>query len=799
MPNPADAFDDTNTVPKGAGATATSERAALPGKPNLLEMPEADAAKQLVEEFDRSYPRVKSLSEQWKINRLRAKGYTGLRLIKVQDEQKAYVPPGSSPNIAAMNQAARLKRRMRAHMFADPPIPEATPSTDEDQDRDAAEFATRVLVDLCGEGGISYGILAADAFDIASDYGSGFVGFYVDPHGGGWKPKQMLAAKEAQSTADALKDPTTGQPWPSEYILRYVRNDGTLGDDADDPQIAMQWLPRLKTEVLTGEHVRFIPDTARDIWEADGLQVGAMVPLGALKGLFPEKFASLPAEKVAEIVSARPANAKDLLPRGYKDRQNETDDSTLCFVLRRYYRQTAEYPRGAYLVVAGADIVLHRGEWWDATNREPLDIPVTQFGQFNEKDNPYKIGLMEFLGPGNELRAFLFGAILEHLDRFIRRKTFLPITSNLQPEQLQAETATVLPIVPGGEPIYETLPDIPAVVEKMFAAVKEDLNDESALQQSAQGLNPPGVDSGVHAQAIIEQVTIGLSDLRQNTERGFTRGCRIMLQLMRAHYTVPQQISWKGEDGAYEQREFTGADLGSTRDVGLAKGSFTQLAPSSKAALAQSYAQMGIFSEDELRHAIAGNVGGTIGLDDDPHRLRVRRQISRWGKGPPEGWQPPAPQVDPATQQPVLGPDGQPVIPPDPTLAAIFAPLEVDDDPVVAKLRAYELGRTMASTRFSRWTPEWQAPLRQEYLRARHAAGIFTIAEQQQAQQQQADAAARDAQQKVAAEHERTAADRERGAQDHAVKVAGLVTQAMKAGAQAGAPAAPATAPGGTP
>src|SRR5207247_10378076 len=123
-------------------------------------------------------------------------------------------------------------------------------------------------------------------------------------------------------------------------------------------------------------------------------------------------------------------------------------------------------------------------------------------------------GLMEFLGPGNELRAFLFGAVLDHLDKFTRRKTFLPITSNLQPEQLQAESATVLPIVPGGAPIYEDLPEIPQIVDRLFEAVKQDLNDESALQETAQGRAPPNVDSGVHARRTIQQGGTGPADLK---------------------------------------------------------------------------------------------------------------------------------------------------------------------------------------------------------------------------------------------------------------------------------------------
>lgn len=704
-------------------------------RPNLLSVPETVAAKRMVEEYDRTTPRVKPLVEQWRINRLRAKGYTGLRLIKVQDEQRAIVPSGATPNMAAMNQAARLKRKMRAQMFADPPIPEAVPATDEDEDRDTAEFATRALMVESGEGKLSYEILAADCFDLASDYASGFLRMYVDPNGGGCQPLKIWASPAAPHKDVALIDPKTGDPYNTEFTLRYVRTNGTLTDDADDPQIVMQWLPSLRAEILSGKHVRLIPDTARDIWDASGVHIAAMVPLGTLKGLFP-RLLKLTPEQLQKVVTARPANVKDLLPRGYKDTGGgpSYDDNTLVFTLTQYHKQGAEYQRGCYIVMAGDDVVLHRGEWWDKEHRQPLDLPLTQFKQFNDpdSDNGYGIALMEWLGPGNELRAYLFGFALEHLDRFVRRKTYVPMHSNLQAEQLQAETATIINIVPHGEPIHEQVPDFPSFVDKMWKDVRDDMDSTAGLEQVAQGLNPPGVKSGVHANAIIQQVVLGLADLRQNTERGLVRGWRVMLQLIRAFYSVPQRINWEGEDKARKERNFVGADLGSTRDVRLARGSFTGLSPAAKAELAQHYAELQIFDKEELRHAIAGNVGGLIGLQDEPHRERVKRQIGRFSDGPPKHWQAPHPTIDPRTLQTST--------PPDPVLSAIFAPSVADDEPDVARVRMYELGRAMASTKFSRWPKEWQQGMEASYLAARKAAQVVDAKQIAEMRQQLSDA-----------------------------------------------------------
>src|SRR5207302_1642481 len=116
-----------------------------------------------------------------------------------------------------------------------------------------------------------------------------------------------------------------------------------------------------------------------------------------------------------------------------------------------------------------------------------------------------------------------------------------------------------------------------------------------------------------------------------------------------------------------------GADLGTTKDVRLQKGTLSMLSPSSKAAVAQEMfnltdPQTGehIIGVPELRRIILGNVGGLFGLQDDPARERVRRQITQWSDGPPKGWIEKPPQHDPQT--------GQPLPAPDPALDGIWAP-----------------------------------------------------------------------------------------------------------------------------
>lgn len=706
--------------------------------PNLLTMDKDALAKRLLADWNASNRHVKSIKEQWKVNRARAKGFTGVALIKQQDENRAYIPVGARQSIAGMNKAARLKRRLRATMFADEAKPDAVPSSDEDEDRDSAEMSTRVLEDLTSEGNLHLHQAMGDGFDLGSDYGSGFLRFWVDEQGGGNVPEEIEATPAATSAQQPfVPDPITGQMVPT---LRYVMPDGTLTDEPG--QANRIWLPKIRMELLTGRHVRFLPHTTRDLWEADGVMVGAMVPLSAVLQMFPA-LADLPEDKRGEITQGRPEDFKDLMP--VNKRETGREQERYVFVLSRYHVQSPEYPKGAYIIAVGNGYVVHRGVWFDEENDKPLDIPLTQIAQYHEEDNPYHQGLMELLGPGNEVRSLVLGSFLEHLDKFLNRRVFLPLNSVLRPEQLQMPTGGVLQVNPGGAPAYEELPDFPSIAEKMYTITTADLDDESGLQEAAQGLAPDTVKSGIHAQQIVEQVIVGLSELRQNVQRAYVRAWRILLQLVRAYYTVPQKLRWVGEDGRYKVEEWTGSDLGTTQDVRLARGTFTQLSPVHKANLALQYFQVvdeqgnRLLSLSDVQHLLTGNVGGYLGLRDDPHRNRVRRQISEFMEGPPQGWQPPPPQVQ---VDPMTGQQRQ-VQPPDPVLqklAGIWEPLPVDAEPMVARLRAEELGRALAGSRIRRFHPLWRQSLAQAYEQARAAAGIVTVQEQQQAMMQQQQA-----------------------------------------------------------
>lgn len=712
--------------------------------------------------------------EQWRLNKARRMGYTNgqLRYNDVDDHWTAWFPKNASPDMSRdANKAAQLCRRFTSVMFADPPAPEVEPPSGEDKDADGAETSKRVLLDIQSPAQLNTPRKARMAWDRANDHGSGFVYYYVDEHGGGKAPLEVEARADAQHIDQALVNPVTGLE-EGPYVKRYVRPDGTLTDVEGEAQT--RWLPKLCSEVVTGRNVRPIPHTASDISEAHGAQLLVFRPWRDVVRRFPQ-LAQLPAEQRAALFQYKPEHADRIASKreiaAFSDSTRE--DERLVCVLTTYMEEQSDYEDGLYLVTLGTTFVAYRGKWIeeaeDGTKRKAL-VPLAQFAQFEEgRDSFFKVALMELVGGANEVRAAQIAYLLDHLDKLNNRKIFLPTNSVLTPGMLQYSRGTVLPMNPGGKPEFEDFPNYPRESLEVHDRMGMEMDNASGLAETAQGLEDSGVKSGRHALAIMGQVQAGLSEPRENIAAGYIRCCQIELQMIRRFYRQPRRLRWTGEDGSYKEKRWSGSDLLGETDIRLKPGSLSMMTPAAKSQLVEHYMSLALIPPDEARALVTENLGPVIGLQDDPFRMRIRRQLAAFEDGPPEGWMqqrqqlaqqvaaqatqqqqaaypaiagaaaaagvvpPPAPPPVPVQPVPTVQPDpltGQLVIT-DPTLAAIFQPVACDDLPGVAQVRLNEMAKFMSSVRYERLPADWRAGLEAEYRRAMVAAQAAVQPQQQ--------------------------------------------------------------------
>lgn len=662
--------DEMNAAEGEAGGEGRVRRGRAPrgadalGMGPLLDLPRRRAAKLLWKKWRAQDERVRAHAERWRANQARMEGIPGVQLNPVEKrpgEYKCYIPPGGVAMPPVMNRLPRLARRMIATLLVDHPVPEAVPASGFDDDPDKAEAATRILQEVGGEAGIDDIDGITEAGLVACVYGSGFRYYWVDPQGGGHRPRTVMAHPAAETLADAEIDPATGEE-AVKFVEKFVLEDDRLADEPAGAQL--EWLPKLRAKVCDGRQVRPIPASARTISECEGIMYATYLTFSELRAMAPQwaERLSRDPERAKKLIQAAPERPSDFLPEGQRAPKDDDLDweglqradgsvripgDVLVFCLCGWYVIGPEYPMGAAIVVAGDEAspeVVTRGPWQtgDGARRE---LPFDQQKQLSDWSRDfYGLGLCDLLGATGELGHAIVMFLLDHMEKHQNQKTFVPMSSNLTERQMTEPTASVLYYTGRELPKSQEIPDFPVAVEKMYERVVADMDDESALGgPAAHGQSDPNVQSGLHQQQVMEAVSQALSTVKKNMAKAIKRGWRVQLQEVREGYTTEQEISWLGEDKEYIQLAFHGSDLASTKDFTIAQSSFTGLTPSAKMAMAEHAATLidpstgrPLMTGMELRRAWASNMGGLLGVQDNPHEARVKGQIRRWEKGPPE-------------------------------------------------------------------------------------------------------------------------------------------------------------------
>ncbi len=737
----------------------------------------------------------------WSRNRAWRKGRRGVRIVEDTDRAtfEAKLPAGSSQQSPSPNNLNKLIKRVAATLTVDAPMAEVAPVTGDQDDTDKAELSEKLLAADAGPGGSNDVRLGRQVVDLAGTYGSAFVHLYVHPTAGGRYPVELechplatsIAGPDGQPDVNlALLDPNTGMADPAGVLVRkYVNADGvTLQETPAGAQ--MQWQPKVCTEILTGKTLWFLPVNARDISDAKGVVIGYVTTLGELESQYPE-IASWEDKRREALASWRPDNVKHWLHPmmdaamkeavservPMKDKKGRIDPQTPVFCYRLYYAQSSVYPEGAVVLTSGEE-VLYRDVWsatvgeGDDAREEALLVPVAQFRWADDAvdQSPYGIAGAEDLGPSEEIRAQQMAALVEYLHRFNHPNVYLPVGSPVTPEAMSRRDGTPIRVNMdgGGKPIYETIPPFPAESMAMYDRLGAEQNSGIGLEQAAQGVASASVKSGKHAETIVEQALVALANQAQNLGDFYSRLWTIKLQLWRAFYDTPRVANITGEGGQYKEKRWRGVDLTRSTDVRISKSSLTLLSPSAKQQLAMQELEIARASGDPMAYEMYRKVSArgmhpAIGVTDDPQANRMGRQMAAWWDGPDEeliaadaefqqmqAMQPPP--------QPMIGPDGQPQPPqqqPSPLQQAaqrVFQPLPSDEEPTVARARWLVLRDEIAKARVATKPPVWQTALFAEYDRMRKAAGVMTIAEQQQAAQAAQQAQAQGEAAKVQAE-----------------------------------------------
>lgn len=704
----------------------------------LLEEPDTKkVAQRLIQERRDQAPMMQDRKTKWRAYRWWRQGLRHVRLVRDTDraQVRVYAPPQSASLPPSPNLCNSLIRKTVSIIMVDPMAPECEPPGASDEARGAAELSEKLLESFGSDRQLTIPQAVEDALDKAATYCSAFIYAELTPNGR-MEPVQVLAHPAATDPAAPLVNPMTGTE-DQAPVLKYETLDGTLADDAANAR--REWVPDIDLCVLTGHHLHFLPATAKGITDAHGIILCTPVTLATLMAMAPE--VEWTEEKKRQVASWRPDGWEDTLPIGLKtdvaktksDKDGKVSDDTLCFPLKAYIRETADYEHGAYLLIAGDD-VLYRGPWGgiasgpdgDQWQTFPLPVAQVRFLDDHQGDDPYGESLVGMLGPMDDILAAQLASIIQFADRVNKPREYIPDGSIIQPDQFRRRDGRpILYNADAGLPIIEQIPTFPPAVQWVIEYMTQQMQQES-LTPAAQGMSTPSVRSAKQDFALAERSLANISHIKRNVEGAYIALCRLILQYYSVYFTREQRIRYVGADGQYKERAWSRTDLRGTTGVRIRRGSSTGMPLSAKMQLAREELDLGLKVQDPMAYVryqqtLTGRLDPILGLQQDPTLQRVRGQIAAWGEGPSED------VVASGDENMMMQ-----------AAVAIFTPLPVDDDPMRARTRYMELSGAMESETFRKHAghPAWQQGFAQAWLLAKQAAGIMTIQEQQMAQQQ---------------------------------------------------------------
>jgi hypothetical protein len=733
----------------------------------------------VLDEWKRGESMAKKRRARAEAYALMRQGVRGVQIVPDEDEDSFSVRPPLSggEQKRAPGKADGLIRRIAATLTVDPPAPDVTPTSDDDDERQAATLTERVLKVEGAPSQRDDASMLRRAIDAAGTTASQFLYTSYDPQAQ-LIPTAIQATRTAQTTDDALlvsemapgmPDPMTGMPTPGqmvqrearpeELIERFVRLDGTLTDVPAEARL--RWQGEIRERLMGPYQVRMIPvHGTTHVEDAVGVLLGDVLTLSEVIGRY--FGGERPSEDVVrQLCGWKPDGWEHWVPKALREACSQklptlpdgtVSDTALVPVICLYLHSSPMAPMGAYLCIGGTPEPLVRQPWrvqigegrLARTVHLPLPIAQLRWQDDADEGDPYGISGMHEMAPAEDIRSSALKYALDYMWRFAKPQMFLPFGTTLQPGQMERREPVHLG--PEGTPFFEPLPPFAPIVQQLYADMGTELQAASGLNDAtATGKAPSNVTSGKQMQELVEQSLVAMAGLQQNVSRFICRVWANRAEFMRAFYDTPRVLDYLGEGGDTQRQAWMGADLIGAGDVQIARGTGTMLPRSAKAALAREELQLAQTTGDQLGAAryyksVLGNTTPLVGMQDDPHRSRIERQLRAWRDAAFQNYPPADPQVDPMTGQPMPDPIAQ-------QAAQVFAPNPSDEVPAVAQIRFMELVDAIASRRTEAADPRYQQVLAQEFERMRAAAGVMTVAEQQEAQQaaaqsqQQAEAA----------------------------------------------------------
>lgn len=585
------------------------------------------------------------------------------------------------------NKMADLCKKLVNQITVDDFLPNPKPDGDSDKDRGAADLTKNFLRTDATVNGTNDREMVREALNMNIVRKSGFAMCWVDPTGGGWRPKQVLAHPRALDANKPLLGPkvdkATGKPVigpdgmavmerSSSPVLRYVseREMPNPEDPQGEPTVERQftkdparaarlWIPKLRRTQLHPNQVRTVPHTAT-VFTAQEIVLIMWEPIGEARKRFP-MLDQMSKGQLKRLAEWRPSvtDWRRLIPDALRPKASDLmgvsgdgpHDDTLIFWYHHFCRIGTKYVDGSEVAVSGAGggIVLKRDTLREDVKMEDgtlapvlMDPPVTQFIALPDTKggDPQGLAPVAEFTSGSEAYAQIWMALLEALDAAVHLNVFIPSTSSITRAEYNRRDGTPLEILTAADvPIFEERPAPPQFIDKMLESIELHLTSASVGNETSLGLDSKFAISGKAKEVAIKQARVQLAQYWQNTVSGITYWWKLKSQRAQAYLTVPMMVKLAGGDeSTYKQRWFVGQDLMGVNEIALQPGSGSMMTPAEKAQWVGMLQQAQWIDPETAGEIVRASMQDDLGLPPNVHEERINRCIAKWCEGEPEEW-----------------------------------------------------------------------------------------------------------------------------------------------------------------
>lgn len=345
--------------------------------------------------------------------------------------------------------------------------------------------------------------------------------------------------------------------------------DPTMGQMLENPLTGeMEFEGDIRIDVVSPLEI-FVDPLAKTLDDAQWLVQAKVRKLDYFKAQYPEK-GGLVKEESTWLLSAQYENRINSLNQltGASNAQNIAQKNT-AVEMAYYERRSKDRPNGRQIITANG-VVLEDKEL-------PVgDIPFIKFDDILIGGKYYSEAIITHLRPVQDQLNRLYNKRAKWTNQLLAGKYLSPRGSELTEETLNDQSGEVVEFtpVPGAPPpTAMPIPNMPAYAYKEEEALIAQLNDISGINEVSRGQPTGGVTAAIGLAYLTEQDDTRIGVVTRRHELQWAKFFKMVLEYVEKFYQNDRLLKIAGDSGQYLVKSFVGADLRGNTDVAVIEGS----------------------------------------------------------------------------------------------------------------------------------------------------------------------------------------------------------------------------------